>query len=66
MEQQAPTPSPADALEAADADMRAVEAALGRIDAGSFGRCEVCGGDIAAETLAEAPLARACAAHDAA
>jgi RNA polymerase-binding transcription factor DksA len=50
-------------LDAVDADLRAVEAALGRIDAGSYGRCEVCGSDIEPGVLAEAPLSRACAAH---
>ena len=58
-----PEPSHTEALDAADADLRAVEAALGRIDAGSYGHCEVCGGEIPADTLAGAPLTRACPAH---
>ena len=53
--------SAAQALDAADADLRAVEAALGRIDAGSYGRCEVCGAGIDPGVLAEAPLTRTCA-----
>jgi RNA polymerase-binding transcription factor DksA len=56
-------PSPSLALEEVDADLRAVEAALGRIDAGSYGRCEVCGGAIPPDALAASPLTRACEAH---
>jgi DnaK suppressor protein len=55
--------SAADALDVVDADLRAVEAALGRMDAGSYGRCEVCGSDIDPEVLSTAPLTRACAEH---
>jgi RNA polymerase-binding transcription factor DksA len=55
--------SATDTLEVVDADLRAVEAALGRIDAGSYGRCEVCGSDIDPEVLSIAPLTRACAEH---
>jgi RNA polymerase-binding transcription factor DksA len=57
--------SATDTLDAVDADLRSVEAALGRIDAGSYGRCEVCGSDIDADVLAAAPLTRACAEHGA-
>ncbi|HEX8804431.1 MAG TPA: TraR/DksA C4-type zinc finger protein [Acidimicrobiales bacterium] len=42
-----------------------VDAALERLDAGSYGRCEVCGDEIADERLAAAPTARTCASHDA-
>jgi RNA polymerase-binding transcription factor DksA len=56
-------PSAADTLDLVDADLRAVEAALAQIDAGSYGRCEVCGGDIDPDVLSAAPLTRACAAH---
>ncbi|MBV9953123.1 MAG: hypothetical protein JO291_14315 [Acidimicrobiia bacterium] len=58
-----PGASAGDTLDVVDADLRAVEAALGRLDAGSYGRCEVCGGDIDAEVLTAAPLTRACAEH---
>ena len=50
-------------LDAVDADLRAVEAALGRIDAGSYGRCEVCGTDLDPAELAAAPLTRTCPQH---
>jgi len=58
-----PAASATDTLDVVDADLRAVEAALGRLDAGSYGRCEVCGGDIDADVLTAAPLTRACAEH---
>ncbi len=58
------TPIPTELLDAVDTDLRAVEATLGRIDAGSYGRCDLCGGDIEAEVLAAAPLTRACSRHD--
>jgi DnaK suppressor protein len=54
---------PSAALDAADGDLRAVEAALGRLDDGSYGRCDVCGGSIPAESLTADPLARTCAEH---
>ena len=56
-------PRPSAALDAADGDLRAVEAALGRLDDGSYGRCDVCGGSIPAESLTADPLARTCAQH---
>jgi RNA polymerase-binding transcription factor DksA len=61
--QEQPDASATETLDAVDAELRAVEAALGRLDAGSYGRCEVCGGDIDAEVLSAAPLTRACAEH---
>src|SRR5829696_1130532 len=39
-----------------------VEHALGRIDAGGFGRCEACGGPIEAERLDALPYATLCLA----
>jgi DnaK suppressor protein len=39
-----------------------VEHALGRIDAGKFGRCEACGGAIEAERLDALPYATLCLA----
>jgi DnaK suppressor protein len=38
----------------------AIEAALGRLEAGSYGRCERCGGPISAERLAARPVAVTC------
>jgi len=37
-----------------------VDAALARLDAGTYGRCEVCGRPIAAARLAVRPAARTC------
>jgi RNA polymerase-binding transcription factor DksA len=37
-----------------------IAAAIGRIDAGTFGRCEDCGRDIAASRLDAVPYARYC------
>lgn len=40
--------------------LEAVEAALDRIDAGTYGQCEFCGGQIAAERLRVRPYIRTC------
>lgn len=40
-----------------------VDAALERLGRGVFGRCETCGGRIAAERLEIVPAARSCTAH---
>lgn len=40
-----------------------VEAALARIDEGSYGRCEVCGKDIEPERLEARPATRYCKEH---
>ncbi len=40
-----------------------VTAALARIDAGTFGTCEVCGAHIEAERLGANPAARTCIEH---
>ena len=45
--------------------LNAVEAALRRLDDGTYGRCVRCGGTIADERLAEAPEAAECAEHSA-
>lgn len=45
------------------ADLEDVEAALARLDAGTYGRCESCGEAIAAERLDALPAARRCIAH---
>ena len=37
-----------------------IESALGRIDAGTFGTCEVCGGEIPAERLEAIPYTTLC------
>src|SRR3954452_1567794 len=40
-----------------------VDAALARLDAGSYGRCEVCGEPIAPARLEARPTARTCVGH---
>lgn len=40
--------------------LRSIEAALARIDAGTYGRCEDCGQVVAAKRLAAMPDARLC------
>ena len=40
--------------------LRAVEAALVRLDDGTYGRCETCGRDIPDERLRARPVARTC------
>ncbi|HEX8582743.1 MAG TPA: TraR/DksA C4-type zinc finger protein [Acidimicrobiales bacterium] len=40
-----------------------VERALGKIDGGSYGRCEVCGRDIAEPRLEAMPATRFCIDH---
>ena len=47
-------------------DLGAVEAAMRRLDEGTYGRCEVCGAEIAEERLTSEPLATRCAQHGAA
>jgi RNA polymerase-binding transcription factor DksA len=68
----APVPGPAvtaerdrelAALRAVQGDLADVEAALGRLDEGTYGRCEACGEAIDDDLLAATPTARLCAAH---
>ncbi len=40
-----------------------VDRALQRLDAGTYGVCEVCGDGIDDETLAASPVVRTCRAH---
>jgi hypothetical protein len=47
-------------VDAIDARLDEVEASLARIDAGSYGRCEECGGVIDDAVLADRPTARRC------
>jgi RNA polymerase-binding transcription factor DksA len=56
--------SQADALRvAARARLAAIDAALARVDAGSYGRCIVCGAAIADGRLLARPFAATCLAH---
>jgi len=40
-----------------------IDAALARVDAGTYGRCEACGATIPAERLEARPTARTCIQH---
>ena len=51
-------------LDRAGAELDAVEAALARLDDGSFEHCEVCGGPIRRDRLQADPLLRRCDRHD--
>jgi DnaK suppressor protein len=44
----------------ADRQLQEIDAALGRLDAGSYGRCERCGAEIDAERLDALPWAAKC------
>jgi RNA polymerase-binding transcription factor DksA len=48
-----------------ETELRDVDEALARLDAGTYGRCEVDGAPIDDERLAAQPTARRCAAHQA-
>jgi len=49
-------------LEQARQHLAAIDEALGRLSAGGYGRCEVCGRPIAPERLAARPTATRCVA----
>jgi RNA polymerase-binding transcription factor DksA len=50
-------------LEQVEAELIAVDRALGRLDDGTYGRCDACGESIADERLATVPAARFCVQH---
>jgi RNA polymerase-binding transcription factor DksA len=50
-------------LEQVEAELADVERALRRIDDGSYGKCEACGGEIGADRLEAMPAARFCIIH---
>ncbi len=52
-----------DELVTLDAELVQVTAALERLDAGQYGRCEDCGEPIPEERLSALPTARRCAPH---
>lgn len=60
-----PTPpvAPALDLEAVTADLVAVEAALERLDEGTYGRCLACDAAIDDDALVADPTQPTCAAH---
>lgn len=45
-----------------DGEIAAIDAALGRIAAGTYGQCAVCGGEIASARLEAMPTATRCVA----
>ncbi len=49
-------------LRQAEAELAELGAARERVNAGTFGRCEACGGEIGAGRLAARPTARTCIA----
>jgi RNA polymerase-binding transcription factor DksA len=52
-------------LEVVEAELADVERALQRLDEGSYGSCEACGGAIGDERLEVSPAARFCVQHQA-
>jgi len=50
-------------LDATAADLDGVDAALRRLDEGTYGTCEVCAADLADEALAADPTLRRCPVH---
>ena len=52
-------------LESLEASIVDVDEAFTRLDAGTYGRCEVCGREIGDERLEARPMARFCVEHQA-
>jgi DnaK suppressor protein len=50
-------------VEQTQAHLDEIDAALERIEAGTYGRCEVCGVEIPVERLEARPTARTCVEH---
>jgi len=59
-----PPPLDLERLAEVEAELTAVEHALGRLDAGTWGTCEVCAAPLEPEVLQQRPTARTCAAHE--
>lgn len=51
-------------LESLERELAELEAALRRVDAGTYGRCEACGEEITPERLEVHPAARFCTEHE--
>jgi RNA polymerase-binding transcription factor DksA len=51
-------------LESLEHELAELEAALRRVDEGTYGRCGACGNEIPAERLAAVPAARFCVDHE--
>ncbi len=56
-------PTRAEVLDRIEADLADVEAALTRLDSGTYFTCEACGAALDDAVLAAAPTTRRCAAH---
>jgi RNA polymerase-binding transcription factor DksA len=52
-------------LEQVEAELADVERALGRIDEGTYGKCEACGAEIGDDRLEAMPATRFCIIHQA-
>jgi RNA polymerase-binding transcription factor DksA len=52
-------------LEQVETDLDDIERALRRLDEGTYGRCQVCDGQIGDDRLSAVPAARFCLAHQA-
>ncbi len=50
-------------LDRVEAELAGLEAALERLDAGTYGTCEVCGDPMGDDRLTAFPLTRWCSAH---
>jgi RNA polymerase-binding transcription factor DksA len=50
-------------LDAIGAELAGVDAALLRLDEGTYGTCQVCGADLHGEAIERDPLAERCPAH---
>jgi RNA polymerase-binding transcription factor DksA len=50
-------------IKEAEGRLDAIEAAIAAVEAGSYGRCEICGTEIEAERLAVRASEARCAAH---
>ncbi|MGI8759457.1 MAG: hypothetical protein ACR2K0_09140 [Acidimicrobiales bacterium] len=57
-----PLATPAE-LDRVEADLAGVEQALARLDAGTYGTCEVCASPLDDQFLATTPTALRCGAH---
>lgn len=50
-------------VESIDSELRDVEHALSKLEAGTYGKCDVCGNDIGKERLSELPATSLCIEH---
>jgi DnaK suppressor protein len=60
--EEAAAADPEEAIDVVDLRLHEVEAALARLDDGTYGTCQECGGVIEDHRLAESPTTQACTA----